>query len=99
MTDTMNDALTIVWKKEPTKYDYWYGATHTRFSVQIGQSTNAGKYVWMIFHQDFCGAVWLQEADTPEQAQAEAQRWLSANAKPQVESPKSVIPDGPAGAY
>ena len=73
--------MTIEWTKAERRYEYYYGKTETRFSAQIGVSTNAGKYVWTIFHEDFRYCVHGGEADSVAVAQSQAAEWLDTNAK------------------
>ena len=63
-------------------YVYWYGKTKTRFSSQIGESTTAGLFMWIIFHEDFVGAVHGEEVATVEAGKIKAQEWLYSFAKP-----------------
>lgn len=74
-------SLVLTWAAAPTKYTYWYGTTGTRFSAQVCNSTGPGRHAWVIFHEDFRGAVWGGEAETAEAAK-EAQTWLAVQAKP-----------------
>jgi hypothetical protein len=81
-----DSSMTLHWRQQSEKNDYWYGTTGTRFSAQIGKSTNAGLYMWMIFHEDFCYSIYGEEVASVKAAMAQAQAWLDANAKPlQVE--------------
>jgi hypothetical protein len=73
--------MTIEWTKVEATYEYYYGTTETRFSAQIGVSTNAGKYAWCIFHEDFRYCVHGGESDTVADAKSQAAEWLDANAK------------------
>ncbi len=50
------------------KNDYHYFSTDRVVTVQIGRSTNAGKYIWTIFHPDIICAIWGDEADSLEAA-------------------------------
>ena len=73
--------MSIQWTQAEARYEYYYGRTDIRFSAQIGVSTNAGKYVWTIFHEDFRYCVHGGEADTVADAKSQAAEWLEANAK------------------
>jgi hypothetical protein len=73
--------MTIEWKKSEGRGEYNYGSTETRFSVQIGLSTNQPKYVCTIFHEDFRYAVYGEEAESLDEAKNRASEWLKANAK------------------
>ena len=75
-------SLVLEWLQSSEKDDYWYGTTATRFSAQIGKSTNVGLYVWMIFHEDFCYSIHGEEVGSVKEAQVQAQAWIGANAKP-----------------
>ena len=75
-------SLVLEWSQTSARYVYWYGATRTRFSAQIGHSTNPGLFVWMIFQTDFRGTVWGGEVATEGEAKAGAQEWLEVQAKP-----------------
>lgn len=74
--------MSIEWTQTKARYEYYYGSTGTRFSAQIGQSTNVGKYAWMIFHDDFRYCVFGGEADTLDDAKRQSSDWIDANAKP-----------------
>jgi hypothetical protein len=73
--------MSIEWTQTKARYEYYYGSTDTRFS-EIGHSTNASKYAWMIFHDDFRYCVFGAEADTLDDAKRHSSDWLDANAKP-----------------
>jgi hypothetical protein len=78
----MSDPLDLEWSLAERNYVYWYDKTKTRFSSQIGASTTAGLFTWMIFHEDFVGAVHGEEVDTVEAGKKQAQEWLYSFAKP-----------------
>ena len=77
-----DDPLTLAWRQESEKDDYWYGVTRSRFSAQVGKSTNAGLYMWMICHEDFRSVIHGEEARSVKEARVQAQAWLVSNAKP-----------------
>jgi hypothetical protein len=77
-----NGLFTLAWRLASEKDDYWHGVTQTRFSAQIGKSTNTGLYMWMIFHDDFRFAIHGEEVPSVREARFQAQAWLEANAKP-----------------
>lgn len=58
------------------KNDYHYFSTDRSVTVQIGRSTNAGKYVWSVFHPDIKCAIWGGETDSLESAKEEADQWV-----------------------
>lgn len=74
--------LTLESERAAGKSFYFYGATGSRFSAQIGESTNAGLFVWTIFHSDFKFAVYGGEVSSADQAKSAAQDWLDFHAKP-----------------
>jgi hypothetical protein len=73
--------ITIEWTQTKDRYEYYYGSTGTCFSAQIGVGTNAGKYVWMIFHDDFRYCVFGGEADRLDEAKRQSVEWLVTNVK------------------
>lgn len=73
--------MNIDWLKAKGRDEYHYGSTDTRFSAQIGQSSNVGKYAWMIFHDDFRSCVFGGEAESLDAAKRDSSDWLDANAK------------------
>jgi hypothetical protein len=73
--------MNIEWAKADRPYEYYYGKTGGRFSVQIGLSSNPGKYVWSVFHDDFRYAVFGAEVADLDQAKHESLDWLTTNAK------------------
>ena len=76
-----DSSLLLEWLQQSEKDDYWYGNTQTRFSAQIGKSMNAGLYMWMIFHEDFCYSIHGEEVTSVKEAKVQAQAWIGANAK------------------
>jgi len=74
--------MNIEWTQAEIRSEYYYGNTNSRFSIQIGQSTNAEKYVWMIFHDDLYFCICGDEADTLDEAKEQSLHWLNTNAKP-----------------
>lgn len=74
--------MSIEWTRSKTRYEYYNGNTGTPFSAQVGQSSNVGKYVWMIFHDDFRYCVFGAEVETLDDAKQQSADWLDANAKP-----------------
>ena len=77
-----DSSLKLDWRQQSEKDDYWYGDTGSRFSAQIGKSTDAGLYMWTIFHDDFCYSIHGEEFDSVKEAMVQAQAWIGANAKP-----------------
>lgn len=73
--------MTIEWTKADEQHEYYYGQTQTRFSAQIGDSTNSGMFVWTIFHDDFRYCVHGDESTSLKDAQQQAAQWLDANAQ------------------
>lgn len=45
--------MSIEWRQQSGAPQYWHGMTPSRFSFQIGVSTNRGRYVALVFHADF----------------------------------------------
>ena len=77
-----DSSMVLDWRQQSEKDDYWYGDTGTRFSAQIGKSTNVGLYMWMVFHEDFCYSIHGEEVTSVKEAKVQAQPWIGANAKP-----------------
>jgi len=73
--------MKISWKKTKEKYEYYYGKTDTKFSAQIGQSTEKGKFIWTIFHDDFKYCVYGESTNTIKEAKEKTQNWLKENCK------------------
>jgi hypothetical protein len=73
--------VSIEWRQEPTPYVYWYGTTPTRFSFQIGESTNRGRFMALVFHDDFRFCVRGEETDSVQEAKDFCARWIAENAK------------------
>ena len=73
--------MTIAWERAKIKGEYYHGKTDSRFSAQIAMSTNAGKYVWMVCHEDFRYAVIGDEVDSVEDGKKCAADWLKDNAR------------------
>jgi hypothetical protein len=71
--------MIIEWSRTEARYECCYGKTGTRFSAQISLSTNPGRYVWTIFHDDFRYCVWGDEVDTVDEAKRRPEEWLAAN--------------------
>ncbi len=71
--------MIIEWEKAKRKYDYYYGKTGSKFSAQIGKSTEKGKFIWTISHDDFKYCIHGDSTDTIEQAKEEAENWLKEN--------------------
>jgi predicted RNase H-like HicB family nuclease len=71
--------MNISWQKTKDSYEYYYGKTETRFSAQIGVSTEPGKCCWMIFHSDFKYCVFGDSTNNVEEAKEEIQKWLNAH--------------------
>jgi hypothetical protein len=74
--------MKIQWTKTTDRFEFYTGSTESRFSAQIAQSTNVGKYMWMIFHEDSSHCVFGGEEDTVEAAKRRSSEWLASNAKP-----------------
>ena len=62
--------------KSDQKNDYHYFSTDRSVTVQIGQSTNKGKYLWSVYHPDIKCAVWGDETETIQSAKEEAAKWI-----------------------
>jgi hypothetical protein len=73
------ERMKIDWTKADRHYEYYYGKTDSRFTAQVGLSTNAGKYVWTIFHEDFRYCVYGGESGSVADAQRMAVEWLENN--------------------
>jgi hypothetical protein len=71
----------IDWRQQPEKYVYWYGSTPSRFSFQIGHSSNAGRFMALVFHADFRYCVAGEEVHSVDEAKQFCARWLADNAK------------------
>ncbi len=98
--------MLIEWEKAETWYPYYYGTTCSKFSVQIGLSTEPnGHYAWLIFHEASLFCQWSGTEPSVEAAKAAAAHWLSENTETwSVTMPKGNVPlaqqeaqaDGPA---
>jgi len=71
--------IKITWEKTDT--EYYYGQTGIGFSIQIGLSTQAGKFMWMIFKDDVKECIFGDSANTIEEAKQAAETWLQEHSK------------------
>ena len=74
--------MILVLDKFNERDDYHYFQTDRSVTVQIGRSTNAGRYVWCIFHPDFRGAIWGDESESFGAAKTAAEAWITHNVVP-----------------
>jgi hypothetical protein len=74
--------MPLTLSKSVERDDYHYFTTDRAATVQVGRSTNAGKYVWAVFHPDVKCAIWGGESDSLEAAKAEAGAWVSDWVRP-----------------
>lgn len=63
-------------EKTNKRDDYHYFISDHIVTVQIGKSTNKGKYIWSIFHPDIKCAIWGDESDSLELAKKDATEWI-----------------------
>jgi len=69
--------MKVVWRTSVGRSEYYYGdIAGSKVSSQIGRSTNAGKYVWMMFHEDIKYSIAGEEAGTLEEAKLQVQEWV-----------------------
>lgn len=78
----INDQLLLTWEPAPGKSLYLHGRSGSRFSAQVGNSTDGG-FAWMIFHAEMRHVLWGGSAPTVQAAQGAAQEWLYQNARPE----------------
>jgi len=71
--------MEITWTKSEEKYEYYYGTTNSKFSAQIGCSTEPGEYVWMIFHADSNVCQYGDSETSIEKAKQAVCKWLLDN--------------------
>jgi hypothetical protein len=69
--------MKLILDKSNKRDDYHYFSCSRNVTVQIGKSTNKGKYVWSIFHPDIKYAIWGNESDSMEMAKQEAIEWIT----------------------
>jgi hypothetical protein len=74
--------MALIHTSSNEKDDYHYFSTDRVVTVQIGKSTNADKYVWVIFHPDIKCAIWGGETNSLEAAKDEAEQWILQWVKP-----------------
>lgn len=75
--------MKITWRRENEKSEYYYGDIHgSKVTAQIGRSTNAGRYVWSMFHTDIGCALYGDVESTLDEAKAKAQAWVDQWVKP-----------------
>lgn len=63
--------------------DYHYFTSDRSVTAQIGKSTNAGQYVWTVYHPDIKCAIWGGECESIESAKKEAEEWILQWVRPQ----------------
>jgi hypothetical protein len=69
--------MTITWRRADGASDYFFGAIEgSKVTAQIGNSTNAGRYVWSVFHDDIGCAIFGGEEASLEGAKQQAQAWV-----------------------
>jgi hypothetical protein len=70
--------MTITWRRSDGRSEYYYGdIAGSKVTAQIGRSTNAGQYVWTMFHEDIGCAIYGDEAGSLEDAKRGAQAWVN----------------------
>ena len=69
--------MQIQWQRADGRSEYYYGTIDgSPVSSQIGQSTNAGRYVWNMFHADIKCTIYGEESETLDAAKQAAQQWV-----------------------
>jgi hypothetical protein len=69
--------MLIDWRRDSGKSEYYYGEIpSSKVTAQIGRSTNAGRYIWTIFHEDIGCAIVGSEEPSLEEAKVKAQEWV-----------------------
>jgi hypothetical protein len=69
--------MTITWRRADGKSEYYYGEIEgSKVTAQIGRSTNAGRYVWTVFHADIGCAIFGDEEPSLDDAKQKTQAWV-----------------------
>ena len=68
--------MKLIHEKTNERDDYHYFSSDLKATVQIGRSTNEGKYIWSIFHPDIKCSIWGDESESFELAKEDALRWI-----------------------
>ena len=75
--------MKITWRSESGKSEYHYGDIEgSKVTAQIGRSTNAGQYVWSIFHSDIGCALYGDVECSLGEAKEKAQSWVDQWVRP-----------------
>lgn len=78
--------IEVSWKKDEGKSEYYHGTTNTKFSAQIGKSTEPNEFVWMIFHEESKICQDGGSSESVENAMELASTWLSENQKWKIQN-------------
>ena len=68
--------MTLIHERTSQRDDYNYYRTDRSVTVQVGRSTNAGKFVWSVHHPDIKCAIWGGECSSLSAAEKEASEWV-----------------------
>jgi hypothetical protein len=69
--------MTITWRRADWTSEYYYGEiVGSKVTAQIGRSTNAGHYVWTVFHVDIGCAIFGDESASLDEAKQNTQVWV-----------------------
>jgi hypothetical protein len=74
--------MTLFHVRSDRRDDYHHYSTDRLVTVQIGKSTNPGKYVWMVFHPDIRCAITGGETESLDAARREADSWVTQWVQP-----------------
>ena len=83
--------MDITWHLKDSSNNIYVGETKSKFYANITMSTNQGKYMWIILHENSGYAQWGSEESDVEHAKSAVLDWLAVNCESWVvTNPRNV---------